>query len=75
MSEIRKPKYVLLLKNLGKKRTNKVELFPRELFTSKPLPYRCRMKQYRLRVNGKWFSKGYYASWQIKELFWRGVPF
>ena len=82
MSELRKPDFVLLLKNLGNKKTSKVELFKRELFTNEPMPKRHTMQKYRLRVNGKWHPRGlpkghkcYYASWEIKELFWRSVPF
>ena len=78
MGEHRKPKFILLLKNPSKKKTSKVELFPRELFTDEPMPKRHRMAKYRLRVNGRWYPKdsvSYYASWEIKELFWRSTPF
>lgn len=71
MSDKRKPDFVLLLKKQGK--TNKVELFNRDKFTSEPLPSRCKSTQYRLRVNGKWFNDSYYAGWQIMKMFWRGT--
>jgi hypothetical protein len=77
MAERRKPTYILLLKIPSKKKTVKVELFDRKLFTNEPMRGKCRMPQYRLRVKGKWFGnkRSFYASWQIKELFWRGLPF
>lgn len=77
MADHRKPHIIFLLKIPSKKKTTKVELFHRELFTNDPLPARCRTPQYRLRIKGKWFPEGrkvYYASWQIKEMFWRGLP-
>ncbi len=82
MGEHRKPSYIFLLKNMSNGKTNKVELFNRTLFTDEPLPYRCQKKQYRLRVNGKWFPSGptskigkvYYASWQIRDMLWKGLP-
>ena len=78
MGEKRKPDYILLLKIPSKNKTTKVELFKRELFTDKPYGGRYKKQQYRIRVKGKWFGgrhKFYYASWEIKELFWRGLPF
>ncbi len=77
MAEKRKPAFIFLLKKQGKRKTNKVELFERSLFTDEKLPKRCYRKQYRLRVDGKWYPKGgnmYYASWEIKELLWRNLP-
>lgn len=78
MAELRKPGFILLLKKQGKAGSSKVELFDRSLFTNEPLPRRCKAPQYRIRVNGKWYPKKikcYYASWQIKEIFWRSLPF
>ena len=78
MGEHRKPTYILLLKNQSKRKTTKVELFPRELFTNEPMPKRHFKAKYRIRVNGRWFPNKevkYFASWEIKELFWRGMPF
>jgi len=73
MAEYRKPTISLLLKKEGKKKQSKVELFKRELFTQEPMPSRHVKQKYRLRVNGVWYPKGekrYFASWEIKEMFW-----
>jgi len=58
MAEKRKPTITMLLKirskkNTGKWVTNRVELFPVQLWAQ----HRFRGDRYRLRSNGKWFSR------------------
>lgn len=70
MSEKRKPYAVLLLKINGK--TNKVEMFNRELWE----PDNHMGRKFRCRVNGKWFPKGkreFFSKTQIKEMFFRNI--
>ena len=55
MAEKRKPTKIILLKNSGNSKSNKIEIFDKNLFTDTS---RDRTKQYRIRTNGKWFPKG-----------------
>ena len=74
MSELRKPCFIFLLKNVGKK-TKKLELFESKLWDDKQL---LRHKGYRLRVNGKWFPKGeirFFTKWEVRDLIFRSVHF
>jgi len=76
MAEKRKPTFVMLLKKEGKKKTNKVEFFPRELFTDEPMLGKRKSPQFRLRVNGKWWPKdrkAYYAGWELRDIVWSSI--
>lgn len=55
MAEKRKPERTILLRKQGKPKAIKIELFPRRLF---PLPrwqQGGKVRQYRIRLNGKWW--------------------
>jgi hypothetical protein len=74
MAEKRKAIFTFLLKNHGKKKTNKIELFESALFKQKD--YWSRTKQYRIRVNGKWFPKGkaqFFYKTQIRNMIFRSL--
>jgi len=75
MSEKRKPDFTFLLRNEGKQKSNKVELFDAELWGYKPSS-RQRGKKYRLRVNGKWHGgkvMAYLSKWETRDLLWRSI--
>ena len=70
MGEKRKPDVVLLPKKQGK--SNKVEMFCKRQWQ----PDNYMGKQYRLRVNGKWFPKDkvvYFNKTEVKELFFKNI--
>ena len=71
MSEKREPSHIILLRKKGKK-TNKVELFDKNLF-AKGLSYNGK---WRIRVNGKWFPKNelaFYTRTQISNMIFKGI--
>jgi len=72
MAEKRKPSYTMLLRKQGKKKAQKIEIFPRELFEPD-----TERNNYRLRVNGKWWNPPnhpeYLTKTQIKELVFRSI--
>jgi len=66
----------MLLKKQGKSKSDKIEFFPRELFTSDPMPRRHYSQKFRIRVNGKWWPKGqkmYYAGWELRDIVWKSI--
>lgn len=82
MSEKRKPVFVFLLKNQGKK-TNKVEVFEavdffQTGFVSKFVGEKKIESCYRIRVNGRWFPKGkkaFYWKSEIRDLIFKSIQF
>jgi len=74
MSENRKPDFILLLRNQGKQKSNKVELFDADLWEYKRSCMQ-RGKKYRMRVNGKWHGEGvvFLSKWEIRDLIWRSI--
>ena len=75
MGEKRKPKYTILLKKEGNKKSNKVELFPASLWTTH---YKdrdnCGRDRFRVRVNGKWWPDNkieFITKTNVKELFFK----
>ena len=78
MSEKRKPKITFLLKweAKGVIKRNRIELFDAQDFKD-IYKYQYR-KQFRMRVNGKWFSdrgKIYFYKTEIRDILWRSIPF
>lgn len=74
MSELRKPCFVFLLKNTGKK-AKKLELFESKLWDKQSW---IKPNGYRLRVNGKWFPKGeikFFTKWEVRDLIFRSISF
>ena len=74
MSELRKPCFVFLLKNTGKK-TKKIELFDAQLWSE---TNQIKRDTYRIRVTGKWFPKKeirFFTKWEIRDLIWRSIDF
>lgn len=77
MAEHRKPSFTILLKNEGKNKSTKVELFKKSLWE------KCsfgRSHQYRIRISGKWFDKKkgykgkkYFNKWEFRDLLWRSL--
>jgi len=76
MSEKRKPKYTILLKEQGKK-SKKVELFTKSQWRGE-----CRkdvmlgQRRFRLRVNGRWWPENkrvFFTKTEVKELFFRAM--
>lgn len=79
MGEKRKPVFTMLLRKESKK-TNKIELFPSELWEDgKRTNWENPANRYRLRVNGKWNDKyhekaiKYMTKWQFRDLLWRSI--
>ena len=75
MAEKRKPVFIFLLKKSGKK-SNKVEPFKQSDFQKGSF----NTDRYRLRVNGKWFSKPdikywFLTKWEIRDILWRSINF
>jgi len=70
MSEKRKPTFILLLKKSGKK-TNKVEVFRKDLWLGPD-----ERDYWRIRVNGKWWpsnERKFITKTELKELFFRAI--
>ena len=79
MAEKRKATFIFLLKKPSKNKNHKIELFDKSLFTDE-VGYKHRAKQYRLRINGKWFDKKenyegkkYFNKWEFRDLLWRSI--
>lgn len=79
MSEKRKPHFVFLLRNQGKKNL-KVELFDSFLWRNKAKASNTHgelsRRRYRVRSNGKWFSYEdckytFLTRYEIRDLIWR----
>ena len=71
MGEKRKADYVILLKNRGKSKSSKVELFSCETMGEMYFD-----KRDRLRVNGKWWPEGerkFFNKTQVKEMVFRSI--
>ena len=72
MGEKRKPTFIFLLRNEGKKKSNKVELFDSRSFGH----YAPRCDKYRVRANGRWFprkEKKFYSLIEVKNLIFRTI--
>lgn len=72
MSEIRKPKYVLMLRKQGKNR--KIELFEAKLWKNAVEAELC--WRFRVRVDGKWWPRGkmrFFTKTQVKELIFKNI--
>lgn len=82
MAEKRKPWVVFLLKKYGKKNI-KIELFQAFLWAAKAreprgAPQYWLNHRYRVRVNGKWFSKpdekySFFTIYEVRDMMWRSV--
>lgn len=67
MAEKRKPSFTILLRKRGKKKANKIEVYPAALWGEWS-------ERYRLRVNGKWFKgRKFVTHTEIKELVFRSI--
>ena len=76
MSEKRKPEYTILLKNHGKKKTHKIELFASKHWQKGGSVGGWRGGRFRVRFNGKWFPDSemiFYTKTQIKEMVFKGI--
>jgi len=76
MSEKRKPVYIILLRNQGKEKSNKIEIFNASDFGYKRTGHKT--YRYRLRVNGRWWPKGkkeFFRKNEIKEIMFRSMHF
>lgn len=66
-----------MLRSSGKKKHNKVELYPAELWDWKKPHGLKNGKKYRVRANGKWFSPNgkieFFWSTEIKNIIWRSI--
>ncbi len=86
MAEKRVPSFIFLLKKQGKK-SSKIELFKAAIWRDK---YKVRRslddsykdflsKQFRLRINGKWYCPlgrySFFTKSEIKEILWRSIKF
>lgn len=80
MAEKRKACFTFLLKESGKKKFSKVELFRSDQWP-KALKFWGR-NRFRIRVNGKWYDKkpghkgpAFLYKTQIRDLLWRSIHF
>lgn len=77
MAEKRKPVLTILLKNKGKTKSNKVELFHESQFSDDYMLNRSR--RWRLRVNGRWNdkqkkgNKKWFTKWEFRDLLFRSL--
>ena len=86
MSEKRKPKYTILLKRAGKKKSHKIELFESKLWADN-MPFRETLRhllecdRFRVRIDGKWLPEKateqgkieFFTTTRIKELIFRNI--
>jgi hypothetical protein len=75
MSELRKPTQIWLLRDQGKRKTKKIEIFNSRQWEDGG---HSKSQKWRLRVNGKWFSnkktgQKYFGSTEFKDMFWRSI--
>lgn len=79
MSDIRKPYFIMMLKNQGKKKYKKIELFNAKLWKIGVfISSRKKTDRYRIRVNGKWFNDKsgniiFYTKTQFRDLLMRSI--
>jgi hypothetical protein len=82
MSDKRKPVFIFLLKNLGKK-SNKIEIFEAIDFeknkSSKDYVMGKKLENaYRIRANGKWWppkKKQYFWKSEIRDILFKSINF
>jgi hypothetical protein len=79
MAEKRKPNVTFLLRYPGKKNAHKIELFPATEFAGKVrYPDRYLQYRYRIRANGKWYSRvdakySFYTKWEFRDILWKSL--
>ena len=81
MSDLRKPKYVILLRIPGNRepaKSTKIELFEAVRWIGSPnvSKYEANSGRFRIRLNGKWWSKGeiqFFTKTKVKELVFHHI--